>query len=521
VGLLSIDHEKSYPGYNLFYPFHQPDVYLLNGCGEIVHTWPGDVLTRPGNAARVMPNGNLVKGVFNTQSIGDPIWAGGGGESIEIRSWENELLWSFTLNDSSNRLHHDFSIMPNGNLLVIAWEAKSHEEAIAAGRDPNLLAEHTLWPDQILEINPALDSVVWEWHAWDHLVQEVDASKNNYGVVSEHPELIDLNYVYYGSVRDWLHTNSIDYHPELDLIMLSVAKFHELWIIDHSTTNAEAASHTGGTWGRGGDLLFRWGNPEAYNKGDSSHQQLFFQHDAHWLGDGSIALFNNRVSTQYSTVNVLVPEIDMENLEFRSINGRFLPQDFDRTITHPEPEEMYSPGLSSAQFLPNNNILVLAGNSGYAFELTPDAMEVVWEYKNPLVNGSPAMQGNQVINNLVFRFDRYPLDYDAFVGKDLSPKGYIEINPDTAFCSLMTSVRDQFPIEDLITIEPNPSFANSTIVINLRDRHARDYAMYNLQGQLLYGGLLNPGENVLPPVRSAGIFILRVGRYAKTLFVLE
>ena len=103
----------------------------------------------------------------------------------------------------------------------------------------------------------------------DHLIQDFDASKANYGEVAEHPELIDLNFrlsetTNYRDPSDWIHSNGIDYNPELDQIVLSPSNFSEVWIIDHSTTRTEAAGSNGGNSGKGGDLLYRWGNPRAY-----------------------------------------------------------------------------------------------------------------------------------------------------------------------------------------------------------------------------------------------------------------
>jgi hypothetical protein len=51
--------------------------------------------------------------------------------------------------------------------------------------------------------------------------------------------------------RDRNHINSVAYNPELDQIMLSVREYCEVWIIDHGTTTAEAASHKGGKRGKG------------------------------------------------------------------------------------------------------------------------------------------------------------------------------------------------------------------------------------------------------------------------------
>ena len=64
---------------------------------------------------------------------------------------------------------------------------------------------------------------------------------------------------------------------------MSARWFNEVWIIDHSTSTEEAASHVGGKHGKGGDLIYRWGNPYAYFAGLPSDQVFFGQHDARWI----------------------------------------------------------------------------------------------------------------------------------------------------------------------------------------------------------------------------------------------
>ncbi|NIP37363.1 MAG: arylsulfotransferase, partial [Thermoplasmata archaeon] len=112
--------------------------------------------------------------------------------------------------------------------------------------------------------------------------QDFDPQRSNYGVVEDHPELIDINFPK-EKLPEWQHSNTVTYNPELDQVMITDRNFDELWVIDHSTTTAEAKGHTGGDQGRGGDLLYRWGNPRAYRAGNLTDQVLYGPHDAQWI----------------------------------------------------------------------------------------------------------------------------------------------------------------------------------------------------------------------------------------------
>ena len=486
VGLLTYEPNQVFDGYNLIYPHNQPNVYLLNNCGEIVHVWEDDANWRPGNTAYLTEEGLLYKTKRDAAVTGDAIWAGGGGAILEIRDWDNNLVWDFVMNSDTQRLHHDFAITPEGNIIALAWELKTLNECIAAGRDPSTLAQDKLWPDWVFEIDPELDSIVWEWHSWDHLIQDFDASKANFGVVEDHPERIDLNYGRPDGHPDWMHGNALDYDTLLNQVMLSIPYFDEIWIIDHSTTTEQAATSNGGFSNRGGDLMYRWGNPLTYG-GDTTDQQLFFQHDAHWVGEflepshphfGKVAVFNNRVGADFSTANIFNPPWDMYKWSYPKDNDlNWEPEDFDATFTHPTPTALYSTGLSSVQLLPNGNTLITSGRLGYSFELTPNN-DIVWEYITPLRGGSPATQGDTLTinNNLTFRMKRYPADFAAFDGKDLSAKGWIELEPDSTYCDQLTSteeILDQTaykvfpnPTSDLLTIEWDGMFYANIQIYN-------------------------------------------------------
>lgn len=491
VGLLSYDIDRTYEGYNLIYPHNQPNVFLLNNCGELVNVWTDSAQYRPGNTAYLLPNGNLVKTKRNSSVANDAIWAGGGGAIIEIRTWENDLVWSFEMNDTINRLHHDFAITKEGTILGLAWEKKTEAEAIQAGRDPSLLPDGELWPEWVFEIDPTTDQILWEWHLWDHLVQDFDNTKDNFGIVANHPELLDINYNTNNGGKDWLHSNALDFNDELDQILISTPYLNEVYIIDHSTSTTQAAGHNGGQGGVGGDFMFRWGNLLAYDQGTEADQTMFFNHDVRWIDDfvspthphyGKLSFFNNQAGSNYSSFNVFNPPWDMYKWKYvRTADNKWGPFTYDVDLTHPVDTAVYSTGLSSVQALDNGNYLICSGRQGYAFEMSPE-QEIVWEYIVPFRSGQPVSQGETLNtnDNLTFRMDRYPVDFPGFAGKDLSAKGWIELNPDSTFCDGILPVFNQVggyhlsmfpnPADDMVTIEWEGGIWVDVDVIDLMGR---------------------------------------------------
>ncbi len=417
LGLLQND-PGSFDGYTLFTPIAEGNAYLIDNAGRAVHSWDKG---RGGNTTPyVLEDGSVIR-------------VNGG---ITQHAWDGSLVWDFVYPQG----HHDIEVLPNGNVLLLAKDSRTAAGAIAEGRDPGALDTGELVSQKIVEVRrtgPTSGEIVWEWRAWDHLIQDFDPAKDNHGVVGDHPELIDINFGMTnlnGNDDDWLHANAVDYNPDLDQIMISVRQFSEFWVIDHSTTSDEAASHEGGNSGMGGDILYRWGNPQSYRAGGPEDQQLFFQHDAQWItpglpGEGHVLIFNNQVAlgSSQSSIEEIVPLVDSSGSYPLAPGEAFAPE---------EPVWSYSNGLEFFSFLfsgvgrlPNGNTLITSGQPGIIFEVTPDG-ETVWKYVNPIVAAGPLMQGDPVQReeafigaNEVFRAYRYAPDYPGLVGRDLTPGG--------------------------------------------------------------------------------------------------
>ncbi|MBJ02084.1 MAG: arylsulfotransferase (ASST) [Planctomycetes bacterium] len=383
ASIVAAQSSSPFEGVMPFQPLTSNDTYLLEMDGTISHTWPGT--HNPGQAIYLNDDGNLVR-TINTSDF-----TGGSGGGVQEVAHDGTVIWEFIYDDATHLSHHDIALMPNGNILLVAWEFMTPADAIAAGRNPALVSGSVFAADSVIEIAPdgaGGADIVWEWRVWDHLVQEYDADKPNYDAIDQHPELVNLNYPPMVPAQgDWNHVNSVDYNAELDQILLSSHNQNEIWIIDHSTTTAEAAGHTGGTHGRGGDLLYRWGNPRAYRHGPPTQQKLFGQHDAQWIADGlsgagDILVFNNgagRPAGPFSSIDQLTPPVNA-NGEYTYAGGTaYGPTALSWTYIDPNPTDFYSGFISGCQRLPGGTTLVCSGGQGWFFEVD-DAGTLIWEY---------------------------------------------------------------------------------------------------------------------------------------------
>ena len=442
------------PGYVLHSTLSGSSTWLIDREGQVVHTWSAK---RMGDSPYLMENGDLLR--IANQDTPENFKSGGLAGYVQRLSWDGELLWEWQVGTTERVNHHDIEPLPGGNVLVIGWEQISKEQAIAAGRHPDRIPEQGIWSEILLEVEPVPPDdarIVWEWRVWDHLVQDHDPTKPNYGNAADFPRRLDIHADLDGPVMDeeeleqlkalgyvpadatlddlesdFLHLNSVDYNEELDQIALSFPNTGELWILDHSTTTEEARTSKGGRNGHGGDALYRWGNPEVYGRGGEQDQQLFYQHQVEWVpagypGEGRLTLFNNgggRPDGDWSSADEIVTP--------RNTNGSYPPPPEGGawgpaapawTFGSPERVSFFAPFVSGAHRLQNGNTFICSGPQGRFFEVTPEG-EIVWEYRNPFHQAPTGWQppGTERFPYGSFRARKIPPNHPGLAGRTLQP----------------------------------------------------------------------------------------------------
>lgn len=432
--------DKVTAGYTLFSPYNGTVTFLIDNDGNVVHSWKGELSAALNGY--LLKNGNLIR---MERDVDFPTFAAGGAAGrIREYDWDGNLVWDFEYANEKELIHHDLEILPNGNILAISFELKTPEEAELAGKDSSKISKAGIWPDKIIEIKPIKPfggKIVWEWHIWDHLIQDLDSTKPNYGVIADHPRRININldndfdfppfsqeqvdalimhevltpnFTADNLTSDISHVNAVSYNPELDQIAISVKHFGEVYIIDHSTTTEEAKGSEGGRWGHGGDLLYRWGNPKNYGRGTIEDRSLFNQHEIKWVpkgfpGAGNLTMFNNDIINpnnklpsvlgamaqagsadpeisvadigNYSAVYEITMPTSEEGVYIIPESGKIGPDSPLWIYTSPDKLSLYSPVMSSVQRLRNGNTRITSGMDGRIIEVTPEG-DKVWEYRN-------------------------------------------------------------------------------------------------------------------------------------------
>ena len=508
--------EGTLDGYTFFSPFSGTKAYMVDNCGRLVNEW--DRGTRPGLAAYFLNDGLMLR-TYKPNPIGPFVSASNSG-GLELVDWNNEVVWNYNLNTNTELSHHDAVRMPNGNILMLTWELIFEADLIELGRDPNEIAPQGFaWNERIIEVEPIGPNeanIVWEWRIRDHYIQDLDETKSNFGVVSEHPELFDINLPDLNSSNshsnlDYNHFNAIDYHEDLDQILISVRNSDEIWIIDHSTTTEEAASHEGGRYGKGGDILYRYGNGSAYQRAQVGDQKLFGQHGVHWIRNGvhenKILLFNNgngRVPQDYSTVEIIEPIQNEDGSYPLPESDPFGPDGPDWIYGDEFADRFYSAFLSNAQALDNGNILINSGSPGDVFEVNMEK-EIVWHYVIPLFGDFPATQGQNVGNNSNFRAYKFSKDFEGFNDIDVIAGDPIEQNPDLFDCDLLNPVFTLPEAQELHIINEHDQ-----LIIN-SEVEAWSLSLYDVHGNRHYStDRITKGHIINTSHLSSGIYFISI-----------
>jgi hypothetical protein len=408
TGVVYYKSNKAYEGYTLFAPLTTKKTYLIDMEGNLIHTWDSEYY--PGLFAQLLPNGNLLR-------AGRPqaVYCGidGIGGYIEEIDWNGKVVWSFKGMFTKNQVqHHAFYRMANGNTMILGWERIENEKMIAKGRDPKTIPTKSVkskgiyhrdfWLDFLWEVDPA-GKIVWEWHVFDHLGKGPDKLDPNYILP------LPVGEIY--NTYDWSHFNSVEYIAETNQVLMNSRNLAEFYLVDYKT----------------GKIVYRWGNPSAYGAGkapsyfDMGDQKMFGSHDARWLGDGKVSVFDNGSENPEGTRS----KVFIVNTKTNEVEWKYEAWDQSSFFTHRQ---------GAAQLLPNGNMLITASNVGHLFEVTKRG-EIAWDFVNPIANGNPicTMRDDDKENvrlgdhpdnlaNMIHRAYRYGKDYPGLKGKDLNPK---------------------------------------------------------------------------------------------------
>jgi hypothetical protein len=439
-------HGEVFDGYTLFTPKSAQEdgasTHLMNNNYEILHSWSHDY--GPASMPYLLPDSSII---YPYRVPNPTMDAGGVGGGIEKQSWDGDILWDYTFSDETYQHHHDVEPLPSGNILIIVWEKKTAQEAYDMGREAISNPLNQMWSSALLELNPISGEIVWQWHLWDHLIQDFNPDLPGYGIISEHPQLFDINCGAVGNDAggpqgangDWMHINAVNYNPELDQIVISSRLQDEIFILDHSTTSEEGAGHVGGNSGKGGDFLYRWGNPANYRRGEESDRILGDQHSVNWIppgypGEGNLILFNNFHEGSNSAVVEFITPLE---------NGDYILEDSEpygpATWHWIYMGDISTPMQGGAFRLENGNTLITKCHTAKILEVDMDG-NMLWEYEHESGIGS----------TWIARAQKYSIDYlmDLTLG-DMNSDGILNILDIVILANLILSGDDSNPSGDL------------------------------------------------------------------------
>ncbi|MEO0814743.1 MAG: aryl-sulfate sulfotransferase, partial [Myxococcota bacterium] len=97
---VTLKRRRAYDGINLLSSRHHATAHLVDMDGEIVHTWKDPGATQWMHV-ELMPNGDILALTKDTY--------------LSRLDYDSKVIWRRKL-----RIHHDFTVAPNGNILALS-----------------------------------------------------------------------------------------------------------------------------------------------------------------------------------------------------------------------------------------------------------------------------------------------------------------------------------------------------------------------------------------------------------------
>ena len=345
-GVIHIDFEKAQAGLNFYTSGHGPGALLIDMQGEVRHQWQA-------RFEEIFPN-------HPDPFRGDNYWRHAqllpDGSVLGI--WEtygifkldkdSKVIWS-----QPNRAHHDLFVTESGEIYHLAFERTILPE----------LGERPVVDDLIVKLAPdGRELQRWSMAAalkntdWPRLREDFWRREASRKTHLAPPAQLDP-----------FHTNS-------------------LWIL-----SANEVELLGDPF-KAGDILVSMCLLDTIAVLDLKEGvtrwwitgPFALQHQPRVTANGGIVLFNNYQSSSASSIQILDPKSGEVTWEYRG----------------PTSDPLFSTTSSTAEMLPNGNILVVETNKGRVLEVTLQK-EVVWEFRNPY----RLDKGGELVAN-VFNLDR-------------------------------------------------------------------------------------------------------------------
>lgn len=303
-------------------------VYLVDLYGNPVHTW-----STKGRAtyALLKKNGNLVVSLYVPTQ--DKTVPSGHTGIIQELDWDGNVIWEY----KNDKLHHDFDVLPNGNIAVALLDVLPEDLAKSIqGGIPGSEVEGKMYADVIAEIDKG-GNIVWQWQMKEDLDPYVDV-------------MYDL-----AARWEWTHVNTVRY------IARDPFNGEEAYLVSARTINT----------------IFLVSKKDRKILWKSPNNLVSVQHDPSILPNGNILVFDNgyyRPQTREAFIGSQIVEIDpkQNKIVWEYRNGDTLPS----------MSSLIAPIMGGAQKLPNGNVLVTDSPKGHFFEVTEDK-KLVWSLRNP------------------------------------------------------------------------------------------------------------------------------------------